>query len=118
VLGEGSYLWSVIPLTASGAQLRGGRMNKLEMVYDNSVPMLVISTPRQGQRAAERIRATGVAPVDAQLSINGRPVPLDGKHRFSTWAEPVGSPPMLVFKMIRPGAPEVHTVRTLKQRGP
>jgi hypothetical protein len=117
-LGEGSYLWSVIPLASSGAQLRGGRMNKLEMVYDNSVPMLVISTPRQGSRAAERIRATGVAPVDSQLSINGRPVPLDGKHRFSTWVEPVGSPPMLVFKMIRPGAPEVHTVRTLKQRGP
>jgi len=118
VLGEGSYLWSVIPLTSSGAQLRGGRMNKLEMVYDNSVPVLVVSTPRQGQRAAERIRATGVAPVDAQLSINGRPVPLDGKHRFSTWVEPVGSPPMLVFKMMRPGAPEVHMVRTLKQRGP
>jgi hypothetical protein len=117
-LGEGSYLWSVIPLSASGAQLKGGRMNKLEMVYDNSVPVLVISTPRQGQRAAERIRTTGVAPVDARLSINGRAVPLDGKHRFSTWVEPVGSPPMLVFKMIRPGAPEVHTVRTLKQRGP
>lgn len=117
-LGEGNYLWSVTPLSASGAQLKGGRMNKLEMVYDNSVPVLVVSAPRNGQRAGERVRATGVAPVDASLSINGRPVPLDGKHRFSTWVEPVGSPPMLVFKMLRPGAPEVHTVRTLKQRGP
>lgn len=113
-LGEGSYLWSVTPLSASGAQLKGGRMNKLELVYDNSVPVLVVSSPRNGQRAGKRVRATGVAPVDARLSINGRPVPLDGKHRFSTWAEPVGAPPLLVFKMNRPGAPEVYTVRTLK----
>ena len=117
-LGEGSYLWSVTPLSASGAQLKGGRMNKLELVYDNSVPELVVASPRNGTRAAEKVRATGVAPVDARLSINGRPIPLDGKHRFSTWVEPVGTPPMLVFKMNRPGAPEVHTVRTLKPRGP
>jgi hypothetical protein len=117
-LVEGSYLWSVTPLSASGAQLKGGRMNKLELVYDNSVPELVVASPRNGTRAAEKVRATGVAPVDARLSINGRPIPLDGKHRFSTWVEPVGTPPMLVFKMNRPGAPEVHTVRTLKPRGP
>ncbi|WP_426749996.1 hypothetical protein [Myxococcus sp. Y35] len=117
-LGEGSYVWSVTPLSATGAQLKGGRMNKLELVYDNSVPELVVSAPRNGQPAGARVRAVGVAPVDARLSINGRPVALDGKHRFSTWVEPVGSPPVLVFKMTRPGAPAVHTVRTLKQRGP
>ena len=117
-LGEGNYLWSVTPLSAAGAQLKGGRMNKLELVYDNSVPELVVSAPRNGQPADARVRAAGVAPVDARLSINGRPVTLDGKHRFSTWVEPVGSPPVLVFKMTRPGAPAVHTVRTLKQRGP
>ncbi|NVJ03163.1 FecR domain-containing protein [Myxococcus sp. AM009] len=117
-LHEGSYLWSVTPLSATGAQLKGGRMNKLELVYDNSVPVLMVSTPRNGQAAGVRVRAAGVAPVDARLSINGRPVALDGKHRFNTWVEPVGSPPVLVFKMTRPGAPAVHTVRTLKQRGP
>ena len=117
-LGEGSYLWSVTPLSATGAQLKGGRMNKLELVYDNSVQELIVAAPRNGQPGGARVRASGVAPVDARLSINGRPVPLDGKHRFSTWVEPVGSPPVLVFKMTRPGAPAVHTVRTLKQRGP
>ncbi|MFP2912889.1 hypothetical protein ACLESD_49365, partial [Pyxidicoccus sp. 3LFB2] len=117
-LGEGSYLWSVTPLSASGTQLKGGRMNKLELVYDNSVPVLVVTSPRNGTRAGEKVRATGVAPVDARLSINGRPVPLDGKHRFSTWVEPLGTPPLLVFKMSRPGAPEMYTVRTLRQRGP
>lgn len=92
-LGEGSYLWSVTPLSATGAQLKGGRMNKLELVYDNSVPDLVVSAPRNGQAAGAKVRAAGVAPVDARLSINGRPVALDGKHRFSTWVEPVARLP-------------------------
>nr|WP_242544832.1 hypothetical protein [Corallococcus sp. NCSPR001] len=117
-LGEGSYLWSVTPLSQAGAALKGGRMNKLELVYDNSVVGLVVDSPRQGGAAAEKVRASGVAPVDARLSINGRAVPLDAKHRFDTWVAPMGMPPLLVFKMTRPGAPDVLTVRTLKARGP
>ncbi|WP_338279644.1 hypothetical protein [Corallococcus caeni] len=117
-LGEGSYLWSVTPLSQAGAALKGGRMNKLELVYDNSVVGLVVDSPRQGASAAEKVRASGVAPVDARLSINGRAVPLDAKHRFDTWVPPMGMPPLLVFKMTRPGAPDVLTVRTLKTRGP
>jgi hypothetical protein len=118
VLGEGSYLWSVTPLSQAGSPLKGGRMNKLELVYDNSVVGLVVDGPRQGAAAAEKVRASGVAPVDARLSINGRVVPLDAKHRFDTWVAPMGMPPLLVFKMTRPGAPDVLTVRTLKPRGP
>ncbi|RKH43118.1 hypothetical protein, partial [Corallococcus llansteffanensis] len=117
-LGEGSYLWSVTPLSQAGAALKGGRMNKLELVYDNSVVGLVVDSPRQGAPMAEKVRAAGVAPVNARLSINGRDVPLDSKHRFDTWVAPMGMPPLLVFKMTRPGAPDVLTVRTLKTRGP
>ncbi|MCY1033191.1 hypothetical protein OV207_17160 [Corallococcus sp. BB11-1] len=117
-LGEGSYLWSVTPLSQAGAALKGGRMNKLELVYDNSVEGLVVDSPRQGTASAEKVRAAGVAPVNARLSINGRAVPLDAKHRFDTWVAPMGTPPLLVFKMTRPGAPDVLTVRTLKTRGP
>ncbi len=82
---------AAVPRSASA--LRGGRMNKLELVYDNSVPELVVTSPRDGQRAAKRVRAVGVAPVGAEVSINGQPVALDGKHRFDTWAEPVGISP-------------------------
>ncbi|ADO70497.1 FecR domain-containing protein [Stigmatella aurantiaca] len=114
VLGEGSFLWSVTPLSQAGKALRGGRMNKLELVYDNSVPVLVVNSPRHGQQAGNRVRATGVAPMGARLSINGRPVTLDSKHRFNTWAEPVGAPPLLLFKMQRAGGPDVYLVRTLK----
>jgi hypothetical protein len=114
-LREGTFLWSVTPLSRSGQALRGGRMNKLELVYDNSVPVLVINVPKNGQRAAKRMRAVGVAPVGTKLSINGRSVTLDGKHRFDTWVEPVGSPPVLLFKMQNAGAPDVYVVRTLKR---
>jgi hypothetical protein len=115
VLGEGSFLWSVTPLSSGGQPLRGGRMNKLDLVYDNSVPELVVTAPRNGQRAAKRVRAVGVAPVGAQVSINGRPVALDRKHRFDTWVEPVGSPPVLLFRMQNAGAPAMYLVRTLKR---
>jgi hypothetical protein len=114
VLREGSFLWSVTPLSRTGQPLRGGRMNKLDLVYDNSVPVLVVKAPKNGQRAGKRVHAVGVAPVGTKLSINGRPVALDAKHRFDTWAEPVGTPPVLLFKMQREGAPDVYVVRTLK----
>ncbi|HEX5752274.1 MAG TPA: hypothetical protein VFZ09_39070 [Archangium sp.] len=114
VLNEGSFLWSVTPVASSGQPIRGGRMNKLELVFDNSVPTLVINAPREGVRAGPRVRVTGVAPVDSKLFVNGRPVNLDSKHRFNTWVVPEGRPPLVVFKLSRPGAPDVYTVRTLK----
>ncbi|WP_239470944.1 FecR family protein [Archangium violaceum] len=114
LLKEGSFLWSITPLGPKGQPLRGGRMNKLELVFDNSVPTLVVSAPREGQRAGARVRVIGVAPVDARLSVNGKPLALDSKHRFDTWVASAGQPPVVVFKMSRPGAPDVYTVRTLK----
>jgi hypothetical protein len=90
-------------------------MNKLELVYDNSVPVLVVNAPRNGQQAGKRVRAVGVAPMGARLSINGRSIPLDGKHRFDTWVEPVGVPPVLLFKMQNAGTGDVYVVRTLKR---
>jgi hypothetical protein len=114
ILGEGSFLWSVTPVAPSGQPLRGGRMNKLELVFDNSVPTLVINAPREGVRAGPRVRVTGVAPVDTKLFVNGRQLSLDSKHRFNTWVVPEGRPPLVVFKLSRPGTPDVYTVRTLK----
>jgi hypothetical protein len=89
-------------------------MNKLELVYDNSVPVLVVNAPLNGQRAGKRVHAVGVAPVGTKVSINGRSVALDGKQRFDIWVEPVGLPPVLLFKMQDAGEPDVYVVRTLK----
>ncbi|WNG49605.1 FecR domain-containing protein [Archangium minus] len=114
VLEEGSFVWSITPLAANGQPVRGGRMSKLELVFDNSVPTLIVNAPREGQRAGRRVRVSGVAPVDAKLFVNGRPLALDSKHRFDTWVSSEGRPPRVVFKMSRPGAPDVYSVRTLK----
>ncbi|QRK08504.1 FecR domain-containing protein [Archangium violaceum] len=114
VLKEGSFVWSITPVAADGRPVRGGRMSKLELVFDNSVPTLIVNAPREGQRAGRRVRVSGVAPVDAKLFVNGRPLSLDSKHRFDTWVSSEGRPPRVVFKMSRPGAPDVYSVRTLK----
>jgi hypothetical protein len=116
ILEEGSYLWSVTPMAANNLEIRGGRMNKLEMNYDNSVASLVIHSPKNGERRIPKIRTTGIAPVNSNLLINGRSVPLDEKHRFNVLLSPSGSPPALVYRLIRPSTPDVFTVRTLAQR--
>ncbi|HEX8826110.1 MAG TPA: hypothetical protein VF794_39760 [Archangium sp.] len=114
VLNEGNFLWSITPLASNGRPVRGGRMNKLELVFDNSVPTLVVNSPREGQRAGSRVRVTGLAPVGSQVFVNDKPLTLDSKHRFDTWVSPAGQPPRVVFKISRSGAPDVYTVRTLK----
>lgn len=116
VLSEGSYVWSVTPLSGTGDELRGGRMNKLEIVYDNAVPTLVIKSPRNGERfRGGTIEVSGVAPVGAKVFVNGRPALLDDKARFETAATPFGQPPKVVFRMLAPSGGEAITVRVLRR---
>ncbi len=113
-LTEGNYVWSVTPLSDKGEELRGGKMSKLEMVYDNAVPNLVIKSPKPNERVrGNRVDVAGVAPVGAKVFVNGRSVSLDEKARFSTSVS-VGSPPVVVFRMAHAGG-EVITVRTLRR---
>jgi hypothetical protein len=116
ILGEGKYVWSVTPLSAEGAPLKGGKMSKLEMVYDNSVPSLVVLSPKSGTAAARTVHASGVAPVGARVFVNDHPARLDEKHRFDADVAPVGVPPMVVFRCARGKSPDIVAVRTLKAR--
>lgn len=113
-LAEGKYLWSVTPLDAKGAETRGGRMNKLLMVYDNAVPTLVIKTPRNGDPGGATVRVSGVAPFGSRLFVNGRPINLDEKARFDASVAPF-SGGRLVFRLLHGGA-EAYTVRTVRSR--
>jgi hypothetical protein len=112
-LGEGKYLWSVTPLDAKGGEIRGGRMNKLEITYDNAVRGLTIKSPKNGDAASAKVKCTGIAPVGAKVSINGKSVPLDEKSRFETDAAPLGGG-LFVFRMVN-GPSEVYTVRKVKK---
>lgn len=115
-LNEGSYRWAVTPLTKDGKEGAGGRMNKLDIVYDNSVPQLVVKAPRNGEKASGKsVAVAGVAPVGAKVYINGKPAPLDDKNRFEGSATPIGRTPIVVFRTTRASEPDVFTVRTLRR---
>lgn len=116
-LVEGRYLWNVTPLAATGRALRGGRMSRLELTYDNAVPELVVETPKPGA-SVERgaVRTSGVAPVGSSLRVNGRRVETDAKGRFELQVRPTGSPGCIIFELSRPGVPDTYTVRMLRPR--
>lgn len=111
---EGKYLWSVTPLDAKGAEQKGGRMNKLHMVFDNAVSALSIKTPRNGDAGGRSVNAVGIAPVGSKLFINGKSVTLDAQARFDTSVTPVAGG-RVVFRLLHNGA-ESYTVRTVRAR--
>lgn len=112
-LSEGKYLWSVTPLGKKGEELRGGRMNKLQIVYDNAVLKLLISSPQNGAPGGSRVPVRGVAPVGSRVTLNGRPLELDDNSRFESVAAPLGRG-VLVFRLFQ-GAVESVTVRTVRR---
>lgn len=104
-LKEGNYVWSAVPLDKSGQESGGGRMNKMEIVFDNSVTRLVLSSPRDGERAST---AVGVAPLGSKLTLNGKPVQVDEAGRFS---QPIGGASVLVFRLVTKDGGEAYWVR-------
>ena len=106
-LKEGNYVWSAIAMDKSGAEAPGGRMNKMDIVFDNSVTRLVLASPRDGERAST---AVGVAPLGSKLSLNGKSVPLDAAGRFSA---PLNGASLLVFKLVSKEGAESQWVRRL-----
>jgi hypothetical protein len=106
VLHEGSYVWSAVALDKSGLEAPGGRMNKMDIVFDNSLTRLVLASPKDGERTGT---ATGVAPLGARLSLNGKAVQVDAAGRFSV---PV-SGSVLVFKLVTKDGAEAQWVRRL-----
>jgi hypothetical protein len=114
-LREGRYLWYVAALGPGGDELAGGRMNKLELVYDNARRGLALSRPRPRERLGKgEVPVQGVAPPGSRLFLNGEAVALDGKGRFSLRLPPTDS---LVFRLIS-GQGEAYWVRTLRSNRP
>jgi hypothetical protein len=109
-LAEGVYVWHASPLDAGGAELSGGRMNHLEISYDNSVTKLAIERPRPGEPAADEVAVQGVAPLGSKLFVNGLPASLDTKGRFAT---AVPRAETVVFRLISGDGTESYWVRTL-----
>lgn len=110
-LSEGRYLWYVAALGPGGDELAGGRMNKLELVYDNERRGLALSRPRPGEKLGKgEVPVEGVVPVGSRLFLNGQAVALDAKGRFS---QRVPAADTLVFRLVS-GQSEAYWVRTLR----
>ncbi|MBL8914517.1 MAG: hypothetical protein JNM17_27685 [Archangium sp.] len=111
-LPEGDYRWSLTPIDSKGAEMRGGALFKLHVVFDNGVASLVIKTPRNGDPGGKTVKTSGVVPVGAKLYINGKAVELDEHARFDTSVAPLGGG-RLVYRLVSGGA-ESWTVRTVR----
>lgn len=110
-LSEGRYLWYVAALGPGGDELAGGRMNKLELVYDNERRGLALSRPRPGEKLGKgEVPVEGVVPMGSRLFLNGQAVALDAKGRFS---QRVPAADTLVFRLVS-GQSEAYWVRTLR----
>jgi hypothetical protein len=114
VLREGSYVWHAVPLGAEGQELAGGRMNKLELVYDNALTRLAIGSPKPNEVATgPEVQALGVAPLGSKLYINGKQAHLDDKGRFQ---ERVSRAPAVVFRLVGKNGSESYWIRKLRVR--
>ncbi|HZA49180.1 MAG TPA: hypothetical protein VE549_00480, partial [Myxococcaceae bacterium] len=112
-LPEGDYLWHAAPVDANGIELAGGRMNKLEIVYDNSHTTLAIAQPRPGETASGAVTPVrGVAPLGSKLYVNGKLAELDPKGRFSL---DVRRADAVVFRLVGENGAESWWVRSLRR---
>lgn len=111
-LTEGEYLWYSTPLNTAGAEIGGGRMNKLALSYDNAVASLAIDRPRPEEKlAGATVPVRGVAPLGTRLFVNGQPARLDGKGRFELtlpYAE------LVVFRLVSDNA-ESYWIRHVQK---
>lgn len=81
---EGKYYWLVAALDDKGREIATGRMNSLQVAYDNAITALVIRTPRQGSAVGtSKLTTTGAAEAGSKVYINGKRAEIDDEGRFS-----------------------------------
>lgn len=115
-IGEGKYQWDVTWLDAKGTPIgTAGKMNQLELNYDNAVRSLVIKAPRNGDALAPKVAVAGVAPIGVKVTANGQALALDAKARFSGQVTPL-SGGRIAFRVVLDGA-ETIIVRWLGRGG-
>lgn len=82
--GEGKYYWHMVAQSDGGKDIATGKMNTLQIAYDNAIVDLAIKVPKAGQKVTSKSIVTrGEVQLGASLSINGKRAPLDDNGRFS-----------------------------------
>lgn len=115
-LSEGAYQWDVTWLDEKGTAVgTAGKMNQLELHYDNAVRSLIIKSPHNGDPLTPRVNVSGIAPLGVKVTVNGQPLTLDQKARFSGQVAPLPGG-RVVFRFVHEGA-ETVIVRWLGRGG-
>ncbi|HEY3450277.1 MAG TPA: hypothetical protein VGK67_28235 [Myxococcales bacterium] len=113
-LAEGGYLWNATPLGAAGNELAGGRMNRLDIVYDNAMVALTIQEPGPGPLGAgAEIKTRGVAPLGSKLFVNGKSAALDPQGRFELSVPRAAT---LVYRLVGADGSESYWLRGTASR--
>lgn len=116
-LGEGAYQWDVTWLDAKGTAIgTAGKMNQLELHYDNAVRALIIKSPRNGDPLTPKVTVSGIAPLGTRVSVNGQLMTLDAKARFLGQVAPLAGG-RVVFRMAGGDGGETVIVRWLGRGG-
>jgi hypothetical protein len=82
-LPENNYFWLVQSIGQDGKEIATGRINGLNITYDNAVVDIDIRTPTHlAKIASDHVLTAGEVRLGGRLSINGRAIGLDKKGRF------------------------------------
>lgn len=109
---EGKYYWLVTALDQGGAEAGSGRMNSLQISYDNVITALVIRSPKQDIQTREaHVPVTGEVELGAKLFINGKRIELDENNRFSETVEVSKGVNQIVFRAVSSDGLERYYIR-------
>lgn len=115
-LTEGTYQWDVTWLDGTGAAIgTSGKMNQLELHYDNAVRAILIKSPRNGDPLTGKVAIAGIAPLGVRVTANGQGLTLDEKARFTGQVTPLPGG-RVAFRVLQQGV-DTFVVRWLGKGG-
>jgi hypothetical protein len=82
MLRDGAH---TLQVETSGKVRKRSKKTTVEVVFDNAAPTASLKAPpAAGFAPGGRVRIAGVAVSGSRVSVGGRPIELDGHHRFDT----------------------------------
>jgi hypothetical protein len=113
---EGKYYWLVTGLDKAGKELATGRMNSLQITYDNAITALVIRTPKPNAKVSGgSVTTTGEAEIGAKVYVNGKRIDVDDNGRFSESVALKPGPNQLVYRAVAADGVERYYTREVRR---
>jgi hypothetical protein len=116
-LAEGKYYWHQVALDTADKDVKTGRMNTLQIAYDNAIVDLAIKAPKQGQSVStSTVTTRGEVQLGASLLVNGRKAALDGQGRFKEALKLDRGLNQIVYRTVSSDGVERYYVRHVYRR--